>query len=331
MMEDYPAWGEFTQWVADLRATMAFRRSRQRLEPQDYSLEAVLEEATELSDALGSYQEISCQKLKTGLSEIEHKSTGRVLMSDFYRVGMEGEHLFIEHTDFLRRLGALDESEPKHPKLIIANYMTSQANCLASTGFHTVCCFDECQGLLGHLEREIAAPTASPSRIADLVSKLRSDTVDAPRNLSATLVERLGEIAEHHDGQVPLHGRLFAQWMHHSYPLECPFPHMSGSTSPLTPDEWMEETGNEQVEAMEGFRKSFIKKEAPAGGGGEALPWLAVEELVVVHQRKQRKGSGFARKFAALAAVLAVAVPVVRLAMAAATPAQAEKVEKYCV
>jgi len=331
MLEDYPAWGEFKEWVADLRSTMAFRRSHQSLKPEDFSLESVIAEATAVSDSLGAYQEISCRNLKAGLSEIEHKSTGRVLMSDFYRVGLEGEHLFIEHTDFLRRLGALDESDPQHPKLIIANYMTSQANCLASTGFHTVCCFDECQSLLGHLEKNIAAPVASPKHIVDLVSKLRSDTVDAPRNLSAALVNRLGEIADHHDGQVPLHGRLFAQWMHHAYPLECAFPHATGSTSPLTPDEWMEETGNEEVQAQEDFRKTFIKEEKPSGAEADALPWLAVEELVVAHQRQQRKAPSLPRKLAAFGAVLAVAVPLVRLALAAATPRQAEKVEQYCV
>merc|ERR1719439_268676 len=100
---------------------------------------------------------------------------------------------------------------------------------------------------MGHLERSIAAPTASPGRIAELVAGLQSDSVDAPRNLSASLMSRLGEIADHHDGLVPLHGRLFAQWMHHAYPLECPYPHTAGTTQPLTQDEFMELTGAEDV------------------------------------------------------------------------------------
>ena len=28
---------------------------------------------------------------------------------------------------------------------------------------------------------------------------------------------------------MPLHGRLFAQWMHHAFPRHCPFPHVSGT------------------------------------------------------------------------------------------------------
>merc|ERR1719291_819104 len=102
---------------------------------------------------------------------------------------------------------------------------------------------------MGHLERSIAAPSAPAGRIAELVASLRSESVDAPRNLSASLLSRLGEIAEHHSGAVPLHGRLFAQWMHHAYPLECPYPHEAGTTAPLTRGEWMKETGSESEKA----------------------------------------------------------------------------------
>merc|ERR1719278_228960 len=102
---------------------------------------------------------------------------------------------------------------------------------------------------MSQLERDVAAPSASAARIAELVGGLHSDTIDAPRNLSASLLSRLGEIADHHDGQVPLHGRLFAQWMHHAYPLECPYPHAAGTTSPLAPDEWIDESGARDMEA----------------------------------------------------------------------------------
>jgi len=142
-------------------------------------------------------------------------------------------------------------------------------------------------------------------------------------------MNRLQEIADHHDGQVPLHGRLFAQWMHHVYPLECAFPHTSGTTSPLSPDEWMDATGLDEVTAEETYRKSFIKESKPSDDA-EAVPWLAVEELVVAHKRAHRKGTGFARKLAAFVAVLALAVPIARLAMSAAMPQQATA-EKFCV
>merc|ERR1719195_1703394 len=102
---------------------------------------------------------------------------------------------------------------------------------------------------MSHLERQIEAPTAAAKRVADLVTAMPSETTRAPRNLSATLLGRLREIERQHGGHVPLHGRLFAQWMHHAYPRECPYPHEAGALSPQTPDEWMRETGEESTKA----------------------------------------------------------------------------------
>merc|ERR1719272_2221336 len=91
---------------------------------------------------------------------------------------------------------------------------------------------------------------ATTEQIIQLVSSLSSDTVVAPRFLSAPLMRRLHSIAESNAGQIPLHGRLFAQWMHHAFPRECPFPH-EGGTNPQTPDEWMQKSGHESAEASE--------------------------------------------------------------------------------
>merc|ERR1719491_1176444 len=80
--------------------------------------------------------------------------------------------------------------------------------------------------------------------------------VHPPRILSSTLKGRLYSIAKSNAGQIPLHGRLFAQWMHHAFPRECPFPHEGGNVSPQTPNEWLRESGHEtskaSVAAMEG-------------------------------------------------------------------------------
>merc|ERR1719188_1051034 len=158
---------------------------------------------------------------------------------------------------------------------------------------------------MGHLERSIAAPTATPAQIAELVAGLRSDSVDAPRVLPALLVSRLGEIADHHYGVVPLHGRLFAQWMHHAYPLECPYPHAAGTTQPLTPDEWMTESGAQDMRAPKAQREVYINAVASHEKADE-LPWSAVEELVVRQAAPKSTLLGLStRKIAALGAVLA--------------------------
>merc|ERR1719375_2963960 len=104
---------------------------------------------------------------------------------------------------------------------------------------------------MGHIEKEVAAPSAPPERILQLVSGLASATVPANRTLSSTVVGHLYDISQHHDGYVPLHGRLFAQWMHHAYPDECQFPHVSGTTSPTLPDAWMEQTSQDSTASDE--------------------------------------------------------------------------------
>merc|ERR1719386_272201 len=84
---------------------------------------------------------------------------------------------------------------------------------------------------------------ADPEQITKLVSTHSVFTEDAPPSLTGKLRERLQSIAQKNEGQVPVHGRLFAQWMHHAFPSTCPFPHVAGTTNPQTPDEWIEQAG----------------------------------------------------------------------------------------
>merc|ERR1719188_1302161 len=314
MIEDFPSWGDFKLWVQDLRLTMA--SSQRSLVVEDFTLEHVTRDVQEITDRLGVFQNIECRSLKGALVDIEYKGTGRVLLSDFYREGKKGEFLFVEQAEYLRRLGALDESDPHHPSVIISNYLAGQANCLASTSFHSVCCFDECEPLLGQLERSVAAPSAQSARIAEVVSGLNSDTIDAPRNLSSSLLSRLEEIADHHGGEVPLHGRLFAQWMHHAFPLECPFPHVAGMATSLTPDEYMDVSGTHDIAAPEHERQRYMKLDKLPDNSDE-LPWTAVEELVVARQRTEKSPI---RKIAAIALVLSFAVPLVKILTVFALP-----------
>lgn len=252
----------------------------------------------EVAKQFGSLNDRECHALKASLMNIEDSKQGRVKLSDFYRKGLHSHWEFNEKMSYLRTLGALDESTPSRPRVIIPNYMSSRTNCLQSSSLYIVCCRNECEDLMGHLEREIATPLAEPERILELVSALASDTIPAPRTLNQTMVTRLNTIALGHGGQVPLHGRLFAQWMHHAYPRECPYPHESGTTSPMTPDEWISETGEENSKATEDEMREHIANqtcslEGPCLGGsliaddGSDLPWSDVEELLHVHPPKQ--------------------------------------------
>lgn len=236
--------------------------------------------------------------MKADLVGMEEKGNGRVLLSDFYRPGLDGNWQFQESASYLRQLGAMDDTDANKPRVIIANYLYSQTNCIAASSFYSMCCIDECEGLLGHLENEIAGPDATPTQIANIVSRLSSSSVQSPRALPSHLLDRLGEIAQEHEGHVPLHGRLFAQWMHHAYPLECPYPHISGTTSPQSPNEWLESTGSEASATDEEMADHVNKAdELRASKTDETeedtmLPWAPEEELLVYRKPEVQATGG---------------------------------------
>jgi hypothetical protein len=236
----------------------------------------------EIGEQYATFNTGECGRLKSELLSIESKKPGRVRLQEFYKKGLTGVFEFNEKKDYLRDLGALDETDPAQPYVILSNYVSSRPNCLLSSGFYVVCCRNECEDLIGTLERKIAAEMASPKQVLEIVSGLSTESVQAPRTLSAALTSRLHDIAKLHDGHVPLHGRLFAQWMHHAFPRECPFPHMSGSINPQTPDEWMQETGQKNTlskEELESHASSTTSDDISSEVHKE-LPWHHDEELL---------------------------------------------------
>merc|ERR1719183_1900726 len=61
---------------------------------------------------------------------------------------------------------------------------------------------------------------------------------DQQPKIAANLRKQLVRISETHAGQVHLHGRLFAQWLHYVFPQECPFPHKTGLFNAQTPTQF---------------------------------------------------------------------------------------------
>merc|ERR1719361_2659801 len=112
------------------------------------------------------------------------RMAGRVRLADFYAKGLHNHWHFEEKADYLRRLGALDESSPSQPRVIVPNYVGSRPNCLEASSLYAVCCRNECEDLMRHLEHKVGAPVAQASQIEGLVVALPSDTIAAPRNLS---------------------------------------------------------------------------------------------------------------------------------------------------
>merc|ERR550514_154918 len=101
--------------------------------------------------------------------------TGRVLLKHFYEKKRVGSWSLSESSEYLRELGALDESAPSlGPQLIISNYVTAVSNCDSPSGYYSICCIHECADLLNHLEAHIEAPSANTSVILDLVANMSS-------------------------------------------------------------------------------------------------------------------------------------------------------------
>jgi len=226
----YPTWPDTQEFMREVRESVAPHR--------DYlyfsDVATVTEEAGE---RYGRWQDAECRYLKDTLLAVEDTGpggAGRIRLADFYGLALnEGNWQFTESLSHLRRLGALDESHPDNPRVIVANYVNGLSNCVASSSFYSVCCINECEGLLAHLEQKLARPEALPSEIVTIVESLLSPTQQTSRQLSPWLRHQLDIVAAQHDGLVPLHGRLFLQWMHFAYPRECEYPHVSGTIDPI--------------------------------------------------------------------------------------------------
>jgi len=244
--------------------------------------------AHEVTDRLGFWQQPACGGLKETLVKMEDRGTGRVRLASFYGKSLhEGTWQFSESESYLRQLGALDESNPNNPRVIIPNYMYGASNCLPTTDHISVCCASECEVITQQLEVAVAYSAAPPERIAAIVTSLPSSTVPANRTLSALMLHRLNSIAASHSGVVPLHGRLFAQWLHHAYPRECPYPHVAGTTHPQNMDDWLKSTGRDGMASAAdmarhaGSDAQLWKRPGSASRPVESAPWNYQEELFV--------------------------------------------------
>merc|ERR1719389_864794 len=157
MPEVYMAWNDTQEFVRSLRKNITQSDgSAEQKASGGFDFSLVARVAGRVGERFGSFQFHECQQIKASLVRMEERGTGRVPLPDFYKPAVDGHWQFQESMLYLRQLGALDESDPQRPRVIIATYVSSPSNCIASSSFYSVCCMDECEGLLGHLERHIA-------------------------------------------------------------------------------------------------------------------------------------------------------------------------------
>jgi len=304
MSDIFPSWAETQQFVREIKGEIERISRTRRL-----SFSAMQNVVEEVGERFGHFQDVECGQMKTKLIAMGDGGIGRIPLADFYKSSLDdGTFEFQESEDYLRELGALDDTDPQHPSVIVPNYIQSATNCIASESLYSVCCLNECEQLMSHLEKEIDAPQAEPSIIAAIVSSLPSSTVEAPRSLPSTLLGRLDEAAAAHGGTVQLHGRLFGQWMHHAFPRECPFPHVSGSINPQSPDEWMSSQGEESFASKDVMRQRADTASQDRGEEQELQHWTAEEELLVPFPAKIARGGRNILWFVFTVAMLAAAL-----------------------
>lgn len=277
----------------------------------------------ELGERFHKLNEVDCADLRSALLQLEGRRPGRVPLSVFYKKAVYSAWYFNEKLEYLRDLGVLDESGTHgEPEVIVTNYVSARHNCLKASNYYLVCCGTACEDLMAKLEARIQGSSASPARIAALVTEFSTELQPAPQKLTPILRSRLDEVAARNGGVVPLHGRLFALWMHHVFPRDCPYPHQRGSTNPQTPDAWMAANGKESNTASEDEVASHLKAaevlaEAKAmspedvansgtavpGGGFHGrvdpteLPWSGEEEeLLIIRPSTELATEGAASK-----------------------------------
>merc|ERR1719395_454132 len=113
--------------------------------------------------------------MKAALVDMDKHNTGRVPLGRFYDTAINTDWRFGESEQYLRELGALDESSKWiGAQVIIPNYIQATSNCIVSTPHYLVCCVNECESLMGEIETAIDAPTALPSTILAVVRTMSS-------------------------------------------------------------------------------------------------------------------------------------------------------------
>jgi len=182
--------------------------------------------AESITNSFSSFWDAQCADIKDRLVELDKSKSGRVRLADFYN---SGNWQFAEAENYLRDQGSLDETGGRGPQVIVPNYLQGASNCIVSNRDHyMVCCRNECEDILSEIENEVGAPTATVEQILTLAEGVTDLDDQAPR-LKGKILNQLQQIADSHNGVVPLHGRLFAQWLHYTFPHQCAFPHKSGS------------------------------------------------------------------------------------------------------
>jgi len=280
LTEIYSAWPDVLTFVGEVQRSVVSDQSV-------VTFDDMLSVVWAIHERFGRWQNRECNQVKDKLQRLHGGRTGRVLISDFYGGRVFDEQWpFLESGGYLHQLGALDVDYTLEPRVIVPNYMYSLSNCVTMRKHFSICCLDACESILATVEMLLGSPRGLPEDITDVLSGLSMVESQTNLALSGSLRQRLYDVAASHGGLVPIHGRLFQQWLHHAYPLECAFPHMSGTVRPLTEEDYVLETGVDSRASVEEIFQR-IEEAAPRWRREklevddlESVLWIAEEETL---------------------------------------------------
>ena len=264
----YPNWVELRSFLRNIEGIVRPSNSK-RLKFDD-----LMDLVHELQVHFGRWQDGECQEQKVELHRMEiRECAGHVNLRDFYAANLhQGKWQFSESMEYLRVVGALEESQPDSPRVILANYVQGPNNCVASSRYYSQCCLNPCSSHLSKLEKAVAAPEVSPELLKSAVVAV------LPKPDAQDLWDRLWKIAQ--GGKVTLHGAPFAEWLHRAYPQDCPAP-LVGSPKQERPREYMARTGL-STDFPEEEMRSFVEQRPAHDEGVCELKWRTWD---VLHQQ----------------------------------------------
>lgn len=312
----YPGWVDTKMWVEDLFKTSQYLDSSQSnpFFESSFTFSQIESVAQQISHQFGHFQNTDCERLKTVMLEAEDGQSGRVRLSAFYKKFLETNSLFKESAEGLRNMGALEERGGE-ARVIVSNYVLAPSNCLADTGFYSICCINECEEVMGRIEKSAVSPFVSPEKIVSIVANISTSTVDAS-DMSEDVVARLRSIADRHRGLVPIHGRLFGQWLHVVFPRECPYPHKLGSVNTTTTAAYTSSAATNQMEEskMETYILGVSSSPEGTEEQAEQFQWHQDELVYSPGEQPSFQQSWFATLFWLLAAGAAAVFVITALA-----------------
>lgn len=194
------------------------------LKNQSYSYADVKKLYVRLVEQFGHMEDISCHEMKRDLRALDPYQTGRVALKHFYSSSAGSPYSFGESSKWLNRYGILDTTNRQMPSVMVSGYIEGVCNCVMSHTYVQVCCIPECPMIQRQIEAILQAPTASPEELLQIVThNVTTGNETLPRTVPPKLIKLLSTIVNA-NGQINIHGRLFAQWLHYLEPYKCAYP-----------------------------------------------------------------------------------------------------------